>query len=205
MITLGEITSAIGAHQPELLPPPASSRERAAVALVLAGAEKDISMCFIKRAPHPHDPWSGHMALPGGRFEQSDGDSRAVAVRETFEEVGLSLAPDHDVGALSEMPIARHPHPLAGVLSPHVFYVPDPRPSFQIDPREVAEAFWIPLEHICNPHSQSNLTWDQKPYPGIEYRGEIVWGLTLRVLYSFTQLVGLPLELDEPKILGEQL
>ena len=203
MITLGKISRAIAAHEPGLLPPPVSNRERAAVALVLAGAENDLSLCFIKRAPHPKDPWSGHMALPGGRFEKSDGDSRAVAVRETFEEVGLALAPEHDVGPLSEMPIARHPHPLAGVLSPHVFYLPEPRPGFDIDPHEVAKAFWIPLVHICDPRSQFTLTWDHKPYPGIEFRGEIVWGLTLRVLYSFTQLVGLPLALEELKILGE--
>ncbi len=203
MIALGEITRAIDAHDPEIMAPPRSTRKRAAVALVLAGPDNDLSMCFIKRAPHPQDPWSGHMALPGGRFEQIDGDSRAVAVRETFEEVGLTLSREHDIGPLSEMPIAREPHPLAGVLSPHVFYLAAPTPDFDINPREVAEAFWIPLSHLCNPRCLSNLTWDKRPYPGIEFRGEMVWGLTLRVFYSFTQLVGLPLVLDELSILGE--
>ena len=203
MIGLAEITCAIDAHRPKIMPPPPKTRERAAVALVLAGSAHDLSMCFIKRAPHPQDPWSGHMALPGGRFEESDGDSRAVAVRETFEEVGLTLAPEHDIGPLSEMPIARQPHPLAGVLSPHVFYLTGPTPDFNIDPREVAEAFWIPLRHICDQSNLVTKTWDKRPYPGIEFRGEMVWGLTLRVLYSFTQLVGLPLVLDELKILGE--
>lgn len=203
MIDLGKISRAIDAHDPEIMRPPPATRERAAVALVLAGADDNLSMCFIKRAPHPDDPWSGHMALPGGRFEQNDGDSRAVAVRETFEEVGVALAPEHDIGPLSEMPIARKPHPLAGVLSPHVFYLAGPAPDFNIDPREVAEAFWIPLSHICNPSNLSTRTWHKRPYPGIEFRGEMVWGLTLRVLYSFTQLVGLPLVVDELSILGE--
>ena len=203
MIAVSEISRAIDTHVAEIMPPPASARDRAAVALVLTGADQDLGMCFIKRARHPDDPWSGHMALPGGRFEQSDGDSRAVAVRETFEEVGLTLRPEHDIGPLSEMPIARQPHRLAGVLSPHVFYLADSPAELRIDPVEVAEAFWIPLNHICNPGSQSTLAWDKKAYPGIEFRGEIVWGLTLRVLYSFTQLVGLPLILVELSILGE--
>ena len=203
MITLHEIVDAVTAHHPEIMPPPSSPKEHAAVAVVLAGADHDLSMCFIKRAPHPDDPWSGHMALPGGRFEHSDEDSRAVAVRETFEEVGLTLVPSHTIGPLSEMPIARKPHPLAGVLSPHVFYLGVSPPEFNIDPGEVAEAFWIPLIHICDSANHSKLSWDERAYPGIEFRGEIVWGLTLRVLYSFTQLVGLPLILDEPSILGE--
>lgn len=203
MIAVREISRSINAHEPVIMPIPPSARDRAAVALILSGVDNNLNLCFIKRAPHPDDPWSGHMALPGGRFEQSDGNSRAVAVRETFEEVGVVLVPEHDIGPLSEMPIARHPHPLAGVLSPHVFYVAGRPPEFTIDPGEVAEAFWIPLKHICSPNSQSTLSWDKKSYPGIEYRGEIVWGLTLRVLYSFTQLVGLPLVLDELSILGE--
>lgn len=204
MICVSDISRCINAHRPHMMPAPPSSKHRAAVALVLSGADNALSLCFIKRAPHPNDPWSGHMALPGGRFEPSDIDSRSVAVRETFEEVGITLKPEHAIGPLSEMPIAKHPHPLAGVLSPHVFYVGGSALPFTIDPGEVAEAFWIPLRHICDPESQSVLSWDDKDYPGIEFQGEIVWGLTLRVLHSFTQLVGLPLILDELSILGER-
>ena len=203
MISVSDISRCINAYQPHRMSVPPSPKDRAAVALVLSGLDNALSLCFIKRAPHPKDPWSGHMALPGGRFEPSDMNSRGVAVRETFEEVGISLKAEHDIGPLSELPIARHPHPLAGVLSPHVFYVAGSPPPFSIDPHEVAEAFWIPLQHICDPKSQSTLAWDAKDYPGIECHGDIVWGLTLRVLYSFTQLVGLPLTLDELSILGE--
>ncbi|NNL85157.1 MAG: NUDIX domain-containing protein, partial [Myxococcales bacterium] len=46
---------------------------------------------FIERARHPDDPWSGHMALPGGRLDPVDASLRAAAERETREEVGVEL------------------------------------------------------------------------------------------------------------------
>src|SRR5689334_10241192 len=65
---------------------------RAAVAMVLAPEEDDLRVLMIKRAEHPHDPWSGHMALPGGRHDLGDGDLAETAIRETAEEVGIDLA-----------------------------------------------------------------------------------------------------------------
>src|SRR5215213_2421184 len=92
--TIDQIREALSRHQPQL-----SEREpecsEAAVALVLAGRGEELSLCAIRRAEHPLDPWSGHMALPGGRASPEDGGPRAVAERETFEEVGIALGEPH--------------------------------------------------------------------------------------------------------------
>ena len=61
------------------------------MALVLAGSGDELSLCFIRRAEHPLDPWSGHMALPGGRWDPTDPHPRAAAERETLEEVGIAV------------------------------------------------------------------------------------------------------------------
>jgi 8-oxo-dGTP pyrophosphatase MutT (NUDIX family) len=37
------------------------------------------------------DRWTGHVAFPGGKRDPEDTDDRAVAIRETSEEVGLDL------------------------------------------------------------------------------------------------------------------
>ena len=63
---------------------------QAAVALVLR-AREPLELLLIKRATSERDPWSGHMALPGGRHEESDPDLAATAVREALEEIGLPL------------------------------------------------------------------------------------------------------------------
>ena len=42
---------------------------------------------MINRAEHAGDPWSGHVAGPGGRAEPEDKDLEATAVLETLEEI----------------------------------------------------------------------------------------------------------------------
>jgi 8-oxo-dGTP pyrophosphatase MutT (NUDIX family) len=100
--TIDQIRTALAGHSPQFLERLPSYSE-AAVALVLAGAGDDLSLCAIRRAEHPLDPWSGHMALPGGRSSPEDPSRRAVAERETFEEVGLVLGDPHWIGPLSEV------------------------------------------------------------------------------------------------------
>jgi 8-oxo-dGTP pyrophosphatase MutT (NUDIX family) len=58
-------------------------------ALAAASCPATTEVLFIKRAARDGDPWSGHVAFPGGKNEgESD---MACAARETLEEVGLDL------------------------------------------------------------------------------------------------------------------
>jgi len=69
----------------------------AAVAIILT--PQPDSILLIRRADRSGDPWSGHMALPGGRREAGDSDLAGTAIRETAEEVGIRLRPEdlHDI------------------------------------------------------------------------------------------------------------
>ena len=91
MILLPQIRAQIEDFRPEALS--TAGRRQASVALILRGPEgASQEVLFIERATRESDPWSGHMAFPGGRLDDSDATSRAAAERETVEEVGLSLA-----------------------------------------------------------------------------------------------------------------
>jgi hypothetical protein len=53
--------------------------------------EGDAEVIFIKRSARQGDRWTSHVALPGGKRDPEDEDDKAVAIRETAEEIGLDL------------------------------------------------------------------------------------------------------------------
>ena len=74
----------------------------AAVAAVLRVVDEP-ELLFIKRAEVAHDPWSGHVAFPGGRMEPDDESLEATAIRETFEELSLDLKAGQMLGRLDDL------------------------------------------------------------------------------------------------------
>jgi len=57
----------------------------------------DPEVLFIKRASRQGDRWTGHVALPGGRRDPEDADDVAAAIRETEEEVGITLTKENSI------------------------------------------------------------------------------------------------------------
>jgi 8-oxo-dGTP pyrophosphatase MutT (NUDIX family) len=70
---------------------PGTYSGQAAVSLLLRPSAKGVEFLAIKRAEQERDPWSGHMALPGGRRDATDESLWMTAVRETREEVHVDL------------------------------------------------------------------------------------------------------------------
>jgi 8-oxo-dGTP pyrophosphatase MutT (NUDIX family) len=157
----------------------------AAIALILLEHDAALELLLIERATREGDPWSGHMALPGGHREASDSDLSATAERETLEEVGLDLrAHGERVGRLSDnvpfrgVPIAVRPY----------VYLLGARPTLLLSD-EVRTALWVPIAPLLagvgqTTHSVSR--GDQRfEFPAWDIEGHRVWGLTYRVLDEF--------------------
>jgi 8-oxo-dGTP pyrophosphatase MutT (NUDIX family) len=191
-ILLSDVRRALRDHQPGRLPEPERLRDRASVAMMLAGPETSLSVCVIRRADRPGDHWSGHLAFPGGRADEADVDAVAVAVRETREEVGFDLHRAEQLGALSELPIL----PTGGVLTPLVYDVGRNTPDLHRN-HEVDAVYWVPLQHLWDPTQATTIRWpygDQHlVFPGIRWHEGVIWGLTLRILASFGKVLGHPL------------
>jgi 8-oxo-dGTP pyrophosphatase MutT (NUDIX family) len=182
------IREALARHIPRTTPFEAHPN-RAAVALVLAGDDSRLQMCFIRRSTRADDPWSGQMAFPGGRVSAGDVSAQAVAEREAREEVGLRLEESHRWGALSELPVHRAGAKTSTVLSSFVYYI-GPLPSpLTPDEEEVAEAYWAPMADLWNPRNADYFG----AFPAIHFQGHFIWGLTLRVLAQFAEALGRPL------------
>lgn len=147
--------------------------DQAAVALVIAGDDR---ICLIRRAEFAGDPWSGHMALPGGRASPEDLDARSVAEREAWEEVGLILPGEVFLGALAELPVRRRGLETNLVLAPFAYHLGPELPALTPSD-EVAEAYWVRWEDLWDPASQTA--------EGVRFGEQVIWGLTLLVLKQF--------------------
>lgn len=163
--------------------------------MIMADGADGLDVCFIRRAERPGDPWSGQVAFPGGRAEPGDASAHAVAERETFEEIGLTLEDRHRVGPLPPRPNVRG----RLTLSPFAYYVP-PAVRAQATvriPAEVATVFWVPLDHLFDHRAVTELEYELggslSLFPGIGFGEHVIWGLTLRVLQSFAEIIERPL------------
>lgn len=172
----------------------ADGHSRAGVAVVLRDGPKGPSVLFIERAHREGDPWSGHMAFPGGRVDPGDADARSAAERETFEEVGVSLARAEFLGRLDDRQGNPRTH---GTLIISAFvYVLDHSPPL-VPNYEVAQAFWFPLRALHEPENHVPYTAHRElDFPGIlvgDPERHIVWGLTYSFLEGFFSVLGKPL------------
>jgi 8-oxo-dGTP pyrophosphatase MutT (NUDIX family) len=158
----------------------------AAVAVILT--PNPDSILLIRRAERAGDPWSGHMALPGGRRESGDEDLLATVIREMTEEVGIELSRDHLAGTLDDV-VPRTPVLPPIAVRPYVF-LPPSRPTLVLNP-EVASARWVTLAALLDPEAHHpvrlEVAGQSREVSAFELQDAIVWGMTERVLTDLLQ------------------
>jgi 8-oxo-dGTP pyrophosphatase MutT (NUDIX family) len=195
MSELDAIRRGLAAYRPDLVARPGT--RRAAVAMVLReGRDREAEVLLIERARRAGDPWSGHMAFPGGRVERGDASTRGAAERETREEVGVDLSRADVLGRLDDLERRHSGGPSGLVISGFVFHHPDPEPL--VANEEVEAAFWVPLLGLADPERHVTRVFSgtgDVTLPGIVVGNpdrHVVWGLTYRFLEIFFRAVEQP-------------
>lgn len=169
--------------------PCSDGRTPASVAMILHQDAHDIEMLFIQRASHDLDPWSGHIAFPGGKLEEGEIPCQA-ACRETLEEIGIDLIEGTYLGRLSDIIGANLPVRVSCCL----FAVDKNRVRPALN-EEVRDLFWVALSDLRDPvrHARRPVAFDDKTFdvPAIQLPVDnmpVLWGITYRLVM---QLLGI--------------
>ena len=168
-------------HQPHLVG--STDKTRAAVAVVLGPTPEGLQLLFIERAQHPDDPWSGHIAFPGGRIEADDPSPRAAAERETLEEVGINLSTAECWGRVDDLT----GHMLPVVVSGFVYRLETP--AALVLNHEIESAFWAGADQLRDPGKRTQYRLrrrgEEQTFPALDLLGPnrpLLWGLTFRIV-----------------------
>ena len=160
---------------------------KAAVAVILRpdSERPELLILLIKRKTREGDPWSGHIAFPGGRYSETDRNLLGTVIREVLEETGVDLKELSILGGLDEvvaggLPIRVTPYVALSKIELRI----------RIDPREIDDFFWIPLSFFgdrknIQPYKINRFgqTVEVPSYRFLE--NQVIWGITLRIIEDF--------------------
>ena len=152
------------------------------------GALTELHLVLTRRTEYP-GVHSGQISFPGGRREPEESLQR-TALRETMEEVGVLPEELEIIGQLSSL------YTSASNFCIHPFVAfSATRPTFRLDPKEVAELIEAPLSLLLNPTNRKEEIWrfqdsEQRRIPFFSVFGYQVWGATAMILSEFLTLLG---------------
>lgn len=129
----------------------------------------------------------GEISFPGGMFEPVDRDSKATALRECCEEIGVRQEDIEIIGRLDDE------RTLTGfVITPFVGIIPFPY-LFNLNESEVAYLVHLPLRFLAGSEpviEQIKYDGEVKGIHALYYEGERIWGATCRLLLRLKGMMG---------------
>jgi 8-oxo-dGTP pyrophosphatase MutT (NUDIX family) len=152
------------------------SDANAAVAILLRSNNKDIEVLLVKRAIKLTDPWSGQVALPGGKKNSNNEHLKNTAIRETLEETGIDLR--KFCKFLGIMESFRSVQKSEMKIVPFVFFQ-EKKQKIKLND-ELVEYFWVSLKDIHK--NKRVIKYQSKEYTAYIIDQYKIWGLTFRII-----------------------
>lgn len=139
------------------------------------------SLLYTIRATHLRTA-SGEVAFPGGKSDKGE-DPVQTALRETFEEIGLSSKKIEIWGTGPAVPGRNN----TMMITPVIGSVSElKQEDLKINIREVLEVFTIPIELLCDPKNQYYTQFSNgfilPVYVIEDYK---IWGMTAYITHAF--------------------
>ncbi len=147
----------------------------ASILVVIYGTEPIVIMTEKPKHMKFH---AGEISFPGGKLDSDDLDLLETALRETREEIGLSISKEQVIGQLEPVVTLN-----SGFLILPFISIVDKIPVLSAN-AEVEKIFHIPLESFLktqarDPDPSHNLIQEMYTF---EYENQIVWGASARIL-----------------------
>jgi 8-oxo-dGTP pyrophosphatase MutT (NUDIX family) len=156
----------------------------AAVALLLKPTNHDFEVLLVKRVESARDPWSGHIALPGGKRIAKDQNLKQTIMREALEEINIDLLDRcRFLGALETFRSTWRPE--INVL-PFVILLKH-KPKIKLNIRELEGFVWLSLEELIQ--HKSTVRFSIGESPAYIIGDTTIWGLTYRILENFVGIL----------------
>jgi 8-oxo-dGTP pyrophosphatase MutT (NUDIX family) len=181
----------LNAEHPSFLETPfeefSGPAREAAVLIPLACVDEEWHLLFTRRTDLV-DHHKGQVSFPGGRMDSEDISPEATALRETYEEVGITPKDIKMLGSLGKyLTVSNY------LVTPFIGIIPWPY-TFKIHTLEVSRVFTIPLNWLADPlHRQEMVRKenDRGVILYLPYDGELLWGVTARITVNFLIAIGL--------------
>jgi len=130
---------------------------------------------------------AGEISFPGGRYDDTDADLRATALREAHEEIGLEPGAVRIVGALQPTPTIATGYaiyPFVGLIEPGQVWT--------LSAREVADVLELALDDLAAGYGRRRLLRRGLPIRTDTYvvGDDLIWGATARILADLLERVG---------------
>jgi 8-oxo-dGTP pyrophosphatase MutT (NUDIX family) len=130
----------------------------------------------VKRVESPDDPWSGQVALPGGKRDAKNQNLRRAVVRETLEETGINL-----LDRCRFLGVMETQRSYEMKVLPFVVLL-EREPSIKLN--EELEGFvWISLDELVQHKGSVKFSFGE--FPAYIVGNIVIWGLTYRILEKF--------------------
>ncbi|MGP4081327.1 NUDIX hydrolase [Pseudalkalibacillus sp. R45] len=150
----------------------------------------------------------GEICFPGGRVDAQDEHPQDAAVREAKEELGITDEEITDVSPFDYML-----SPFGMMVNTYVGFINCSDADIEPNPAEVEEVFTVPLSFFKNtPPKIHYVNFEVKPEDGFPfhliangedyqwqtrkieeyfyvYEGQVIWGLTARILHAFVEFI----------------
>jgi 8-oxo-dGTP pyrophosphatase MutT (NUDIX family) len=161
-----------------------NAKQSSVLVIIHFNHEQTPTIIFTKRSSNLRNH-AGEISFPGGRVSDQDHSMIETALRETYEEIGLSIQKEKIIGSLAPT----NTYTTKIVIYPFIVILGKISVPFEPN-EEVEQVIELPLEVLRNhitideEHSSS----DNKMFK-FNVDGYLIWGATARILKNLLDLI----------------